>query len=562
MEITQSLKGDHKLTLKPDVVKNMKDFMGSLDRRALIKNGTVLAGAGLLGSFADRSSDPGDAVASHIYNVRSFGAAGKRGEKATLQIQAAVDACTNAGGGMVYVPPGDYTVGTIQLKDNVNLNVEAGTTLYLSQDRNDFIKGARTIIFAEKASNISLTGKGILDGLADYDFVEMRGVDPEIAGEIEIARKAGIDMRRYYRKGMQTFMCVLNNCTNVLISDISVVHSPLWNIRLNDCDRVSIRGVYIFSDLEKGVNADGIDICSSRNVTISDSIIITADDSIVLKTPKEEGQDKVNPVENIVVTNCVLASSSTPLMIGTETYADIKHVLFNNCTIRNSNKGFGINVQDGATVSNVIFSNLTIETNRRHWNWWGSAELCKFVLSRRDKSSALGKIKDIVIDTIISNVRGTSIIKGLPDQNLENIRFCNVQVFMLQEDAKDKRATHALCFENVRGLKIRDLSVVWGEDQAETAWQSALVLKEVTDFEIRSFSGRQGLIQSSSPAILLDNASNGLVADSDATKGCASFIHIKGPESRDLVLRNNNTKKAKKEISFENKNLIKSVTIN
>jgi hypothetical protein len=387
-------------------------------------------------------------------------------------------------------------------------------------------------------------------------------VDPEIAGEIEIARKAGIDMRRYYRKGMQTFMCVLNNCTNVLICDISVVHSPLWNIRLNDCDRVTIRGVYIFSDLEKGVNADGIDICSSRNVTISDSIIITADDSIVLKTPKEEGQDKVSPVENIVVTNCVLASSSTPLMIGTETYADIKHVLFNNCTIRNSNKGFGINVQDGATVSNIIFSNLTIETNRRHWNWWGSAELCKFVLCRREKSSALGKIKDIVIDTVISNVRGTSIIKGHTDQNLENIRFSNVQVFMLHEDAKDKRATHAMCFENVRGLKIRDLSVVWSEDQAEPAWQSALVLKEVADFEIRSFSGRQGLIQDSNPAIMLDNASDGLVADSDAIKGCASFIHIKGPGSRDLVLRNNNTKKAKKEISFENKNLIKSVTIN
>jgi polygalacturonase len=121
---------------------------------------------------------------------------------------------------------------------------------------------------------------------------------------------------------------------------------------------------------------------------------------------------KTNPAENIVVTNCILSSSSTPLMIGTETYGDIRHVIFSNCTIRNSNKGFGINVQDGATVSNVIFKNLTIETGRRHWNWWGSAELCKFVLSRRQESSRLGQIKDIVVDTVIAHIRGTRVLKG------------------------------------------------------------------------------------------------------------------------------------------------------
>ncbi len=154
-------------------------------------------------------------------------------------------------------------------------------------------------------------------------------------------------MRRYYRTGVQTYMFILNGCRNVLLRDISIVHSPLWNVRLNDCDRVHVHGVYIYSDLEKGVNADGIDIVSSRNVTISDSIIETADDAIVLKTIARDGQP-AQPTENVTVTNCVLSSSSTPLMIGTETEADIRHVLFNNCVIRNSNKGFGINVQDGA----------------------------------------------------------------------------------------------------------------------------------------------------------------------------------------------------------------------
>ncbi len=504
-----------------------------------------------LAPFANSSDKPADNHANNLFNVRDFGATGRREDNATKPVRAAIDECTAAGGGTVYVPPGDYTVGTIQLRDNVTLNLEAGSTLYLSQDPDDFIQGSRTMIFAENAKNIAVTGRGTLDGLAKYEFVEMRGIDPEIAEEIEIARKAGIDMRRYYRTGMQTYMFILNNCTNILLRDISVINSPLWNIRLNDCNRVFVTGVYIFSDLEKGVNADGIDICCTSNVTISDSVIVTGDDAIVLKTPTRRGQEKVNPVENVVVTNCVLTSSSTPLMIGTETHADIRHVIFSNCTIRNSNKGFGINVQDGATVSDIIFRNLTVETNRRHWNWWGSAELCKFTLRKRTDTSRLGKIRDIVIDTVISHPRGTSTIKGHPDQHLENFRMNNVQIFMTPEDSKDKRASHAMVIENVDGLRIRDLSVTWAGDQTEEKWQSALVLKNASDFELRSFSGRQGLINSSFPAIMLDNVSDGLIAESRAEKGCGIFIQMNKIESKKVLLRNNNTTKSVKEIDYK-----------
>lgn len=535
--------------------------MSNIARRKLLKNGVVVAGAGLLGSIQGSPAVMETKTDNHAFNVRDFGATGIRNENATKKIQAAVEACFNSGGGTVYIPPGDYTVGTIRLKDNVNLNVEAGATLFLSQDRNDFDRGSYAMIFAEKAANISITGRGTLDGLAHYEFVEMRGMDPEIVNEIEIARKAGVDMRRYYRIGMQTFMIVLNDCTNVLISDVSVIHSPLWNIRLNDCERVFVRGVYIYSDLEKGVNADGIDICSSKNVTISDSVIITADDSIVLKTPMERNMGKVNIVENIVVTNCVLSSSSTPLMIGTETHADIRHVIFSNCTIRNSNKGFGINVQDGATVSDVLITNLTVETSRRHWNWWGSAELCKFVLRRREETSRLGKIRDIIVDTVVSHVRGTSVIKGDPESHFENIKLNNVRVYMIPEDAMDKRASDSFLFENIKGLSINDLSVDWAEDNPEPAWGSAIVLKNINDFEIRSFKGRQGLKESPTPAILLDNVSDGLIAESKAVSGCSTFISIKGKECRDIVLRGNNMSTARKGISFGDSELKNKVTI-
>jgi hypothetical protein len=537
-------------------------FAGSPSRRALLQGGAALAGAWA----ASLASAPAGLLAHQEpardgrFDVRTFGAAGQRAENATGAFQRAVDACTAAGGGTVRVPPGEYSVGMIQLKDNVTLDVEAGATLFLAQDNALYPRGRRAMLFAENASNIGVTGRGTLDGLAQYEFVAMRGLDPEIAEEIAVARAAGVDMRRYYRVGVQTYMLILNNCRNVLLRDISILHSPLWNVRLNDCDRVHIRGVRIYSDLEKGVNADGIDIVSSRNVTISDSIIETGDDAIVLKAIGRDGQP-ARPTENVTVTNCVLVSSSTALMIGTETQADIRHVLFNNCVIRNSNKGFGINVQDGATVSDVIVSNLTIETGRRHWNWWGSAEMCKLVLKKRTPQSRLGAIRDIVVDSIIAHPRGTSTIVGHAERPIENVRLSNVDIAMLPEDAVDKRATHGLRLEHVRGLTIRDLSVRWSGDGAEPKWQSALVLSQVSEFDISGFSGRQGLVNGTHPAILLDRVRDGTIRDARALDGCRRLVHVQGDATADITIAGSRVAAGVPAVTFETSAVRRAVRV-
>jgi hypothetical protein len=505
----------------------------ALSRRRWLQRCAVLAGATALTGDSITAAQP--TPATRQFDISTYGATGVRTQNATAACQSAIDACTAAGGGIVHVPPGDYGVGMLQLKDNVTLHVEAGATLFLIQDNAQFPRGRRAMLFAENAVNVAITGRGTLDGLAQYEFVPMRDVDPEITREIEIARASGVDMRRYYRVGVQTYMCILNNCRHVQLRDISIVHSPLWTVRLNDCDRVTVDGVYIYSDLEKGVNADGIDIVSSRNVTISDSIIETADDAIVLKAIARDGRP-ARPVENVTVTNCILTSSSTALMIGTETEADIRHVLFNNCVIRNSNKGFGINVQDGAVVSDVIVSNLTVDTARRHWNWWGSAELCKLVLKKRTPASTLGAIRDITVANVMARVRGTSTIVGHPERPIENVRLSNVDLTMLPENAPDKRADDALLIESARELRVRDLSVRWAEEESEPKWRSALVLRGVSDFDVDGFKGRQGLRSSDAAPILLEDVERGAIRNSEATEGSRRLVHVSGAGARDVTV--------------------------
>jgi hypothetical protein len=503
----------------------------SLSRRSWLRRCAALAGGTALTRQAISVQHP--PAATRQFDVTAYGATGVRAQSATVACQSAIDACTASGGGTVNVPPGDYSVGMLQLKDNVTLHVEAGATLFLIQDTAQFPRGRRAMLFAENAVNVRITGRGTLDGLAQYEFVPMRGVDPEIAREIEIARAAGVDMRRYYRVGVQTYMCILNNCRHVQLRDISIINSPLWSVRLNDCDRVTVHGVYIYSDLEKGVNADGIDIVSSRNVTISDSIIETADDAIVLKAIARDGQP-ARPVENVTVTNCVLTSSSTALMIGTETQADIRHVLFNNCVIRNSNKGFGINVQDGGVVSDVIVSNLTVETARRHWNWWGGAELCKLVLKKRTPATQLGAIRDITVANVTARVRGTSTIVGHAERPIENLRLSNITLTMLPENAPDKRADDALLIESTNGVRVRDLAVRWGEEETEPKWRNALVLRKVSDFAVDGFSGRQGLPSSTAAPILLEDVERGVIRNSEATEGSRRLVHVGGAAARDV----------------------------
>jgi hypothetical protein len=62
-----------------------------------------------------------------VFNVRSFGAVGDGTHLDTRAIQAAVDACSKAGGGRVFVPPGRYLIGTLVLKNNVDLHLSAAS---------------------------------------------------------------------------------------------------------------------------------------------------------------------------------------------------------------------------------------------------------------------------------------------------------------------------------------------------------------------------------------------------------------------------------------------------
>ena len=177
----------------------------------------------------------------------------------------------------------------------------------------------------------------------------------------------------------------------------------------------------------------------------------------------------------------------------------------------------------------MIVSNLTVETSRRHWNWWGSAELLQAGAEEADAGVAARRHpRHRPGPTSSRRSAGTSTIVGHAERPIENIRFSNVDVTMLPEDAVDKRATHALVFENASGVQLRDLSVRWTEEGAEPKWQSALALRNVTDFEIDGFRGRPGHAASDTAVIVLDGARRGAIRNPLATEGSRRLVHVSG----------------------------------
>ena len=95
-------------------------------------------------------------------------------------VQLAIDACATKGGGVVDLPPGRYVSGPLWLKDNVELRLQAGATLLLSHDKKDWTTRAPALVNAKGVNHIAITGRGTIDGKAQYEYVPVRRLDIEI----------------------------------------------------------------------------------------------------------------------------------------------------------------------------------------------------------------------------------------------------------------------------------------------------------------------------------------------------------------------------------------------
>ena len=339
-----------------------------MNRRALLS----LSG-GMLAAATSRAQNTSNLPT--LYDPHSYGAKGDGKNLDSPAINAAIDACTKAGGGLVYLAPGTYLSGTVVLKSNVTLYLEAGATVLGSKNLTDYTpqpgpnpKGdanQKHLIFARDAENVGLAGPGRIDGQGSSFWVPSGRVVPSTA-------EAWRDVATYDWKPLDRPSPMLEfvSCRYLRIDDVRIENASGWTLRPINCDYVWIRGINIKNPVI-GPNTDGIDPTGCSNLVISDCVIDTGDDAICLKSENPYGGEP-RLSSNITITNCVLTCCCNGLKFGTATRGGFENITFSNSVIYNKDvdprarviAGIAIEMVDGGWVEGVVISGIRMQRVR------------------------------------------------------------------------------------------------------------------------------------------------------------------------------------------------------
>ena len=365
----------------------------------------------------------------HLYNVLDYGAIGDSQTLNTSNIQAAIDACSNNGGGTVYFPSGTYLSGTIQLKDNIHLYLDAGTTILASKEHKDFPRqkqpryrsqkdsgGWFSLIYGVGLTNISITGQGTIDG---------NGVE----------QKPRLGLLGNDRDGRPRNLLFIS-CKKIKIEGITMRNSGIWNQHYLNCEDVFVNNINVYNHSNR--NNDAIDIDGCRRVTISNSIFDSDDDGITLKSTGTA------PTEDVAITNCVISSYCNAIKAGTESTGGFKNIAISNCIIKPSRSktppifdgvpkrgitGISLEIVDGGTMESIAINNITIEGTQ-----------CPLYIrlgnrGRKHSNEApepqMGVMKNITISNLIAYETGnfSNSITSIPGSYIENVSLHNIQIF-------------------------------------------------------------------------------------------------------------------------------------
>jgi polygalacturonase len=354
------------------------------------------------------------------FNVTNYGAIGDGVVTNTAAIQSAIDATSEAGGGVVEIPAGTFLCGPIHLMNKINLHLDAGCILrMLPLDK--YPGGTRspqTFISGSDLHDVAISGVGAIDGQGApwWPFAkEKRARRPKMISP--------------------------QNCERLLIEGVTLSNSPMFHIAIGGkCQDVTVRGVTIRAPastdpVQPSHNTDACDV-KGRNILIENCDVSVGDDNFTCG----------GNTYNVLITNCFYGFGHG-VSIGSFTLGGVSNITVVNCTFHDTEAGIRIKTDRdrGGFVHGMKYLNLSMTnvgvpiliyasymaTNREYRDL---TKLTPQLAVSYPPATITGRTP-IYCDFVFSNITATTasgrragLIWGLPEMNVTNVLLQKVSI--------------------------------------------------------------------------------------------------------------------------------------
>ncbi len=371
-----------------------------------------------------------------IFDISSFGANGDGITINTSNIQSAIDAAAASGGGKVIIPKGEFLTGSVILKTGVELHLKENAVLLASTYPSHYKKINRgpALILADGQENISITGKGTIDGQGRKLMLKQ--------DTLHYAGKLDIEFQTFKMKGHQNrlnwraLIIGMESCKDVQILGITLKNSGGWVQNYGHCENLVIDSIRVESDAY--YNNDGIDISGCKNVRITNCFVNASDDGICLKSRYKDAWN-----DNIYIGNCTIRSSASAVKLGTESLGGFTNIKIENIKVYDTfRSAIVLEMVDGGTLENIEVNNI-VATNT------GNAIFIR--LGHRNVDGEVGTLRNVTIKNMKVQVpfgpadanydlRGPessysffhnpfpASITGIPGHFVENVTLENIEI--------------------------------------------------------------------------------------------------------------------------------------
>uniref|UniRef100_A0A0D6QY48 Rhamnogalacturonase A/B/Epimerase-like pectate lyase domain-containing protein n=1 Tax=Araucaria cunninghamii TaxID=56994 RepID=A0A0D6QY48_ARACU len=374
--------------------------------------------------------DVAPACRAQSVSIAEFGGVGDGATVNTIAFQKAINHLSeysDKGGGQLYIPPGKWVTGSINLTNHFTLYLHKHAVILGSQDPADwpFIPPLPSYGIGRDGGHLRYSS--LINGYNLTDVV-ITGDNGTIDGQ------GAIWWEKFHQKKLKNtrgYMVELMHSKDIIISNLTFINSPNWNLHPVYSSNIFIHHVTILAPL-RSPNTDGIDPDSCSYVRIEDCYVESGDDIIAIKSGWDEAGYKYGmPSQHIVIRRVVgVSPTSAILALGSEMSGGIQDVHAEDIEAINSEAGVRIKSTPGrgGFVRDIYVSGMKMVNMR--WAFTTTGSYGDHPEGKFDPK-ALPVVERIGISNVIAlNVSIAGKMEGIPQAPYKNFCFTNITMTM------------------------------------------------------------------------------------------------------------------------------------